>query len=163
MRLTKEYCESVARSCSDTKEFWNRYRSVAAKALKEGWYEEYSWLPRFRVKRNHWTEEACREEAKKYGSVREFREKSPTAYVTANRMGWSVAYTWLERETARKVDWTEERCMAEARKYRTAAEFLEGSPNAYYTACRKGWLKAYTFLGGHRIRRSRKESAKTED
>ena len=130
MRLTKEYCESVARSCSDTKEFWNRHRSVAQKALREGWYEEYTWLPRFRVHRNYWTE------------------------VTANREGWAVAYTWLARETARKVPWTEDRCMEEARKYRTAAEFLEGSPNAYYTACRKGWLKAYTFL--ERKRRPRK-------
>lgn len=161
MRLTKEYCESVARSCSDTKEFWNRHRSVAQKALREGWYEEYTWLPRFRVHRNYWTEEACREEAKKYGSVREFREKSPTAYVTANREGWAMAYTWLEREVAPKGIWTEDRCLEEAKKYKTKTEFLKGSPSAYYTACRKGWLKAYTFL--ERKRRSRKESVKTED
>lgn len=161
MRLTKEYCEAVARSCSDTKEFWYRHRSVAQKALREGWYEEYSWLPRFRVPRNHWTEEACKAEARKYRSVREFREKSPTAYVTANREGWAMAYTWLEREVAPKGIWTEDRCLEEAKKYGTKTEFLKGSPNAYYTACRKGWLKAYTFL--ERKRRSRKESVKTED
>lgn len=154
MRLTKEYCESVARSCSDTKEFWNRHRSVAMKAQREGWYDEYTWLPRFRVPRNHWTEEACREEAKKYGSVREFREKSPTAYVTANREGWSKSYTWLAREVAPKGIWTEDRCLAEAKKYKTKTEFLKGSPSAYYTACRKGWLNAYTFLD--RKRRPRK-------
>lgn len=154
MRLTKEYCESVARSCSDTKDFWNKHRSVAMKAAKMGWYDDYTWLPRYRVHRNHWTEEACREVALKYKSVREFRENDLSVYTLANSRGWSKSYTWLAREVAPKGIWTEERCLEEAKKYGTKTEFLKGSPNAYYTACRKGWLKSYTFL--ERKRRSRK-------
>lgn len=48
-QLTEKYCETVARRCKSVAEFFKRYHSAANKALKEGWYDSYTWLSRERV------------------------------------------------------------------------------------------------------------------
>ena len=82
-KRTKEHCEKVARTCTTMKEFWSKCRSVATKAHKEGWIDSYTWLERERVKRNSLTEEECRCIARKFKTIRDFRTKAPSAYVTA--------------------------------------------------------------------------------
>ena len=145
-KLTEEYCKSVARSCKTTKDFWNKHRSVATKAVKMGWYDSYTWLRRERVPRNFWTYEACMVEASKYRTLLDFREKSPTAYVTSVRNGW-LSQFGLERLHVEKHFWTEETCREEARKYSTKGEFRLACPSAYYMALHKKWMQSFTFLG----------------
>lgn len=144
--LTREYCESVARQCKTTIEFWKEHRSVAQKAQAEGWYDSYTWLQRIRVKRNTYTEEECRIAAMKCKSIREFREKHTSAYVTSVRHGWLKDFNWLTRELARKTYWTVDTVTAEAKKYTTKKAFREGCPLAYNYACHHGFIAAFDWL-----------------
>ena len=42
--------------------------------------------------------------------------------------------------------WNEERCRIEAQKYKTKAQFSKGSPGAYSSAKRNGWLNNYDWF-----------------
>jgi hypothetical protein len=156
-KLTEEYCKSVAMSCETTLEFWNKHRSVAMKAQKMGWYESYTWLRRDRVPRNYWTYENCKAEASKFKTIEEFRSKSSSAYVIANKKGWLKSFG-LGRKMGEKHFWTEDTCRTEALKYKTLGDFRNGSPSAYYMAVHKGWIPSFTFLERQRKIRKKKEN-----
>lgn len=42
--------------------------------------------------------------------------------------------------------WTEERCLEEAKKYKTYKDFISKGSSAYQNSVRKGWIKNYTWL-----------------
>jgi hypothetical protein len=43
-----------------------------------------------------WNYNSCYKEAQKYHTLKDFRKKSPTAYIAALKNGWKNEYTWLE-------------------------------------------------------------------
>jgi hypothetical protein len=146
MKLTEEYCKAVAKTCKTMKDFWSKCRSVATKAQKAGWIDSYTWLARERVKRNSLDEEECRRIAKKFKTIRDFRTKAQSAYVTANRHGWIQSFTWLEREIGEKHYRTKDDIVKVARKFKTVKDFCEQYPNEYRYAWAHGWLKECTWL-----------------
>lgn len=42
--------------------------------------------------------------------------------------------------------WTEERCLEEAKKYKTKKDFRVGSYSAYIISCRNRWLDEFEWL-----------------
>ena len=82
----------------------------------------------------------------KYNSLREFKKDNRTEYgylinhkllvKFCHDMGWET----------RKPNgyWTKERCMEEAKKYKTRSEWSEKSSTSYASARRNGWLKECT-------------------
>ena len=42
--------------------------------------------------------------------------------------------------------WNEDNCRNEALKYKTRTQFYKGSPGAYYSAKRNGWLNNYDWF-----------------
>ena len=145
-KRTKEHCENVARSCKTMKEFWFTCRSAATKAQREGWIDSYTWLTRERVKRNSLTEAECRDIAKKYNTLRDFRTKDVSAYVTSVRNGWLQSFTWLEREVGVKHYRTKDDIVKVARKFKTMKDFREQYPNECRYAWAHGWLDECTWL-----------------
>jgi len=146
MKLTEEYCKAVAKTCKTMKDFWSKCRSVATKAQKAGWIDSYTWLARERVKRNSLDEEECRRIARKFKTIRDFRTKATSAYVTANRHGWIQSFTWLEREVGVKHYHTKDDIVKVARKCKTMKEFRKQYPNEYRYAWAHGWLDECTWL-----------------
>jgi hypothetical protein len=145
-RLTKDFCEQAARRCTTLKEFWSRFRSEAAKSYTAGWMEEFTWLARERVKRNSLTEDACRQAAMQYPSIREFRTGNPSVYATSARKGWLSSFTWLTREMGVKTFHTKESLAEFSRRFRTLKEFREAFPNEYHYAWEHKWLNDFTWL-----------------
>ncbi len=145
-KRTKEHCENVARSCKTMKEFWYTSRSAATKAQQEGWIDSYTWLTRERVKRNSLTESECRDIAKKYNTLRDFRTKEVSVYVTSVRNGWLQSFTWLEREVGVKHYRTKDDIVKVARKFKTMKDFREQYPNECRYAWAHGWLDECTWL-----------------
>lgn len=90
-----------------------------------------------------WTKKSCREESKKYSTLKEFREQNESAYSVATRNGWAKEYTWLKRLKRENGYWTKERCMEEAKKYKNKNHFEKGCPAAYSKAYLMGWLKDF--------------------
>lgn len=95
----KAYCLACAMCCNTMYEFWHKEKSAATKAKQMGWIDEYDWLKRSRKPAGTWTEDACREEARKYGTVKDFRAGSPSAHAIAQRNGWIYKFSWLQWST----------------------------------------------------------------
>lgn len=67
------------------------------------------------------------------------------------KTSWIPKFTWLKRINKK---WTKENCEAEARKYKTMIEFINGNSSAYKAARKHGWLEDYTFFE-HRHKKDR--------
>jgi hypothetical protein len=86
--------------------------------------------------------ENVREEALMYETRTEFYKGSPGAYVSACKKGWldEVCSHMILKKGDRGYWDVFENVQEEALKYKTRNEFCKGSPGAYYSACKKGWL-----------------------
>lgn len=56
--------------------------------------------------------------------------------------------------------WTEERCLEEAKKYKTKKDFRGGSYSAYIISCRNRWLDEYVWLDNTEVRKWTYEACK---
>ena len=73
-----------------------------------------------------------------------------SACAIASSGGWMPKFTWLKRINKK---WTKENCEAEARKYKTMIEFINGNSSAYKAARKHGWLEDYTFFEQKQLKR----------
>lgn len=151
VRLTKVHCEAVARKYTTLKEFSIRASHEYDKARRKKWLGEYTWLKRERLPHNTWTEEACRDAARKYTKMKDFRTHCPVAYHTACEHKWVKNYTWLVRNAtatgvSKKVPdgtWSKagyKVIAAEAHKYESRTEFMPKAKSAWRRAKAMRWL-----------------------
>lgn len=91
-----------------------------------------------------WSYDNCKEEASKYSSRSEFREKSKTAYFI------SVYYCWLNdffphpnKPKRTKKIWTKEECAEIAAQCNGRIEFCKKKASAYRYAQQQGWLDEF--------------------
>lgn len=65
-------------------------------AVRNRWIDDFIWLLKQKPNsRRVWTEEKCREEAKKYKSSSEFKKGNKSAYKAATRYKWLRDYIWF--------------------------------------------------------------------
>lgn len=155
-RLIK-YCESIGMNgipeikiiednippeqASEKEIYWyGRYKN-------EGWEminleEKLGLLGRQRKK---WTYEEVRQCALMCSTNQEFRENYKEAYKVARKRKWLSEFTWIKLTKrdytfgGTKIEWTFDKCLEFASKYKTVKEFRENEPNAYNAAKRYGW------------------------
>ena len=139
-----ERCVAMSRKCKTLKEFTHRFYPEYAKARRAGWLPGFTWLSRERNPRGTWDEAGCRREARRFRTLKSFRDGSITAYVTAQRNGWLPGYTWLKRGKGTVA--TRKECLEAARRYTTLKDFTLNSRREYMAAWRNGWLKGYKWL-----------------
>lgn len=80
-----------------------------------------------------WNKETCKEEARKYEYIHDFRTKSSGACNVAQRNGWLNEYTWLKKLPPKTEDYTKET------KYIYAYEFV--NQNAVYVGLTNSIIK----------------------
>jgi hypothetical protein len=112
-------------------------------ALKHQWLDEFDWLKRGKVEKNHWTFDECYNEAKKYESVGDYKKVSNSSYVTAVSNGWTKEFTWLYSKGHPKVKWTIETCREEAKKYNSKSEFQTKQHGCYEYARKNKLLDTF--------------------
>jgi predicted GIY-YIG superfamily endonuclease len=87
-----------------------------------------------------WTIDRVKEEALKYTKRNDFRQKSPSAYISAQRNNWlnDICSHMID---GRKPNgyWTIDKVKEEALKYNSRKSFEKGS-TSYQIAYRNGWL-----------------------
>lgn len=89
-KWTKLKSISEARKYKSKKEFYQKSSSAYNACKTNGWIKEAcSHMENKRKPSNYWTFNRCLEEAKKYGSRREFYLKNQSAYNMTLRNGWS--------------------------------------------------------------------------
>ena len=91
-----------------------------------------------------WTYNKCYEQAKKYTTLKDFRNKDATAYNKARNNDWLKDYTWLI-STIHKP-WTYDECYEEAKKYERRIDFQRESGSAYTKALTNGWIDDYLWF-----------------
>lgn len=104
----------------------------------------------------NWTRVSCTEEAKKYKSIKDFREGSIGAYGYALNNGLLDSFDWLKYKKKPNGYWTYERCRDSALKYKTKKDFLENDRSAHSASTIHGWLKTFDWLTDDRITSSDK-------
>lgn len=89
-----------------------------------------------------WTLEECKADAAKYSTKRSWLKNSSGAHHAASRRGW------LDKCCAHMVSvqkptgyWTKERCMEDAKKYRSRSQWAKESSGAASAAHKGGWHK----------------------
>lgn len=80
-------------------------------------------------KRMHWTEESLKQEAQKYQTLKDFREKSPSAYATYHHKGKPSGV--IDHLVNGRIPWSVETAMEEASKYSDRWSFQKKSGGAY--------------------------------
>ena len=90
----EERCYEEAKNYTSRWEFEQNCPAAKAKALKNGWIENYTWFspPKNKIK---WDYNTCCEESRKYNSVWDFHNKSSGAYHKAYDEGWLYDFKWL--------------------------------------------------------------------
>jgi predicted GIY-YIG superfamily endonuclease len=89
----------------------------------------------------YWTKENCLKKALKYKSRTKFHIESSSAYTSAYNNGWLNSICKHIIPT-RKPDgyWTKNRCIKEAKRFKSKTEFKYNSTSAFQSARRNDWL-----------------------
>lgn len=144
-KWTFEKAYKIAKCFETVIDMCEEYEYLYKLSKARGWLEKFDWFRGQEIKREKatiWTEEVCREEAKKYTSRKDFRKMSKGAYDKAKKMGWLDNYTWLTRQKLQS-EWDFESCKKEAMKYSSRNEFGKHSYGAYTQARIQGWLDEF--------------------
>lgn len=135
-----EHCYEEAKKYTSRRRFQKESTGAYAKALKNGWLNDYTWLTEIHKPNGYWTYETCYEEAQKYSNRSDFQKHSKGAYLVALKNGWLEDYTWFKPLTNY---WTYEACKAEACKYEKRFHFRKRCPGAFSKSRIKGWLDEF--------------------
>ncbi|MEA3295892.1 MAG: hypothetical protein U9Q27_02010 [Patescibacteria group bacterium] len=98
---------------------------------------------------NYWVFEKCIEDAKKYNTIKKWRENS-SAYSTACNNDWLDECI---KHMKKQNSWTKEKCIKDAKKYNTKNEWKNIKKSGYQSAKNNGWLDECT---AHMPKRNKK-------
>ena len=92
-----------------------------------------------------WTIEACKAEALKYEARKKWFMGHRTSYNIAQRKGWLIeCCQHMPSFSPRKDGWDLEKCIEEAKNFKTRTEWKTGHKRSYRAASYHGWLKECT-------------------
>lgn len=90
-----------------------------------------------------WDYEACKQEAGKYRTTREFMEQSRGAYASSLSNGWIDEF-FPNKQQARSR--TKETFIEASHKYNSIHEFIKGDPSMYSFGKKMGWIEECVWL-----------------
>lgn len=96
--LTEEECRRIAKKYTTIREFRTLDTSVYVTAKRHGWLQSFTWLKREVGVKHFRTKDDIVKAARKFKTLKDFREKCPNECWYAWSHGWLVECTWLKRE-----------------------------------------------------------------
>ena len=137
---TKEKCIEEALKYTSRSEFQKKSKGSYVACYKNGWLDIVcEHMSKIRHEKGYWTKERCLEEALKYKNIKDFQNKSRSAYGSSFINGWLDDF-FKKVKIMKKGYWTKERCLEEALKYKTRSDFRKESRKAYSISVKNGWL-----------------------
>lgn len=139
---TKKRCIEDARRFKSRSD-WNKISGSSYNvARRNNWLEECCKhiVPK-RKPKGYWTLERCIKEAKKYKTIKDWKNKS-NLYNTVRKNGWMemcCEHMISSRSIPRK--WIKKRCIKEALKYKTRSDWNKVSGASYRAALKNDWMK----------------------
>ena len=141
-KWTFDKVKEVALQYETRTDFANNSPAAVSAVKKSGWMNSVCQHMRSgRSSLRYWTFDRVKEEALKFKTKKDFRNKSASAASVAQKYGWNndVCSHMVELRK-KKGYWNLETLSKEALKYKTRTEFATKAKGAYTTAHRKGWL-----------------------
>lgn len=93
-KLTYELCESIARQFTRKVDFEKFDASAYATSVKNGWIND--WFDRKIKPANYWTYERCKEYARQFKYMTQFRDSEyMNVYLKSKKNGWVKDWDWL--------------------------------------------------------------------
>lgn len=130
--------------CNSRKEFIVKYPGAYYSCVKNGWNTDIKDNIKSKVKeRGHWTKELCKQEALKFSTKKEFKNKCISAYNICNRNGWMLdvcKHMDKLRKERDKGYWTKEKCSIVSLNYKNRTLFRKDYPGAYKACYKNNWL-----------------------
>lgn len=103
-----------------------------------------------KTSKTFYTKDSLEAIARKFTSLKEFRENNINAYNAAARNGWLDDYVWLARKKSANVKnkrkYTKEEIIEIAKNYPTRNQFAKGNRNLYQYAVNHGFLDEMTWM-----------------
>lgn len=139
---TKEQCKKDASRFMTRTEWANKSASSYSKANARGWLDKCSkHMVQGRKPDNYWTRKRCKKDAKKYQVRYHWNRNSVGAAIAAQKHGWYEECTKHMVCTIKPANyWTKDRCLAEAKKYKTRTKWFKHSGGSVNAAQRNGWI-----------------------
>ena len=140
---SKDNCHQEALKYKTRSEFQKTSNASYCKASKEKWLDEIcSHMIQLKKPNNYWTKEKCHQEALKFNTKVDFREKASNIYSQAHRKGWLDIICCHMTPLKRPSDyWTKERIIEEAKKFSNRTDFNKNSGGAALIARGYGWYE----------------------
>jgi hypothetical protein len=137
-----ERCKEEALKYNSKSDWAKNSSSSYDAAKKNGWFDECTkHMVELQKPSGFWTLERCKEEALKYNTRNEWREKGKNSYQAAmsakflDKCTSHMSYTRLK-----PGHWNKENCLEEAKKYNKKFEWQKKSSSCYNSARKNGWL-----------------------
>lgn len=108
-----------------------------------------------------WDYDSCFKEAQKYEFKGDFKNNSRGAYDAAKNKNWLKDYTWLKLKQKAQGYWTVERCLEEAKKYKSRSEYWKTGCTGYSVLKNKGLLHLLNDIYGKPLN-AKKDKPKIE-
>jgi hypothetical protein len=132
-------------------EWKKNHKSSYLKAHRKGWFDKCSrHMPKTEPKRTKycygkWDFKACRKEALKFSSRKEWFLGHRTSYNIAQRRGWIGRCSRhmpevKPRERTDLSEWTYKKCLIESLKHDSRTAWRKDSLHSYAVAELNGWL-----------------------
>lgn len=136
---TKDSCYEVAMRCKTVEEFREKFPAAYVVSSKRGWRKDYVWLSLKQMPNGYWNNyDLCKEAASKCKNVSEFIKQFSNAHL------YSVQNKWIDDffpNRQKKVHWTDDLVMEEAKKYASKVEFKRNNQTAYNYVCKHGLIE----------------------
>lgn len=137
---TKAKVLIAARNFQSRTQFKQEDPKAYSAALRNRWLEEAcDHMQRKKRPNGYWTKQRCKEEARKFSTVKEFKSSSDAAYSTALQKGWKAEICNHMVAADRARQWALERCVSVARRYSTKMELRSSKPSVYATIMHQIW------------------------
>lgn len=90
-----EHCYEEAKKYKTRTEFEKNNGSCYQVAVKNGWIDDYTWIPKRKKIVSKWTKDLCFEIGKRFKTKVEFEKNEKGCYIAAMRAGWLKEMDWF--------------------------------------------------------------------
>jgi hypothetical protein len=139
LKYTKDFCRKIALKYNTKNEFRKNDYPIYLASIYNNWDSDITihMIPLKRMK-NFWTLENCIKYSKKCKTIYEVEKKYKGAYNVIKKNKWDdLCFTHMVRNINKPNYWTDDRILAEAKKYRKISDFKKNSKGAANASRRK--------------------------
>ena len=90
-----EHCYAEAKKYKTRTEFEKNSACCYGISLKNGWLDDYDWIPKRKKVASKWTKDLCFEIGKRFKTKVEFERNEKGCYLAAMRAGWLKEMDWF--------------------------------------------------------------------